>query len=45
MDILVKDLVKLWGEPINQEKIGLDLPIGLISTDTGQLRRATSLSL
>ena len=34
MDIILKDLTKLWGKPVNQEKIDLDLPIGFISTDT-----------
>ena len=34
MDITFKDLIKLWGKPVNQEKIELDLTIGSISTDT-----------
>ena len=39
MDILFKDLIKLWGKPVNQEKIDLDLPVGLISTDTRTIEK------
>ncbi len=39
MDIVFKDLIKLWGKPINHEKIDLNLPIGLISTDTRTIER------
>jgi len=39
MDIIFKDLIKLWGVPVNQEKINFDLPIGLISTDTRTLKK------
>ena len=31
MDIILRDLIKLWGIPVNQEKIDLNLPIGFIS--------------
>ena len=39
MDILFKDLKKLWGNPVNEEKIDLNLPIGLISTDTRSIEK------
>tara|TARA_B100001250_G_scaffold243112_1_gene208987 strand:+ start:429 stop:1826 length:1398 start_codon:yes stop_codon:yes gene_type:complete len=39
MDIVLKDLVKLWGKPINQEDIDLDSPVGLISTDTRTIEK------
>ena len=39
MDILFKDLKKLWGNPVNEEKINLNLPIGLISTDTRSIEK------
>ena len=39
MDIIFKDLIKLWGKPVNQEKIDIDLPIGFISTDTRTLEK------
>ena len=39
MDILLKDLKKLWGNPVNEEKIDLNLPIGLISTDTRSIEK------
>ena len=39
MDILYKDLKKLWGNPVNEEKIDLNLPIGLISTDTRSIEK------
>ena len=39
MDIIFKDLIKLWGMPVNQEIINLDLPIGIISTDTRTIKK------
>ena len=39
MDILFKDLKKLWGNPVNEEKIDLNLPIGIISTDTRSVEK------
>ena len=39
MNILFKDLIKLWGEPFNQENINLALPIGFISTDTRTIKK------
>jgi len=39
MDITFKDLIKLWGKPINQEKIDINSPIGLISTDTRTIEK------
>ncbi len=39
MEIIFKDLIKLWGKPVNQEKIDLDLPIGTISTDTRTIEK------
>ena len=45
MNIVFKDLIKLWGEPVNQEKIDLNLPIGLISTDTRKIKKGTFSSL
>ena len=40
MNIIFKDLIKLWGKPVNQEKIDLDLPIGFISTDTRTIEKS-----
>ncbi len=34
MDITFKDLIKLWGKPVNQKEIDLDLPVSRISTDS-----------
>ena len=39
MDIIFKDLKKLWGKAVNEEKIDLDSPIGFISTDTRTLEK------
>ncbi len=39
MDILFKDLIKLWGKPVNQEKIDPNSPIGFISTDTRTIKK------
>ena len=39
MDIIFKDLINLWGKPVNKEKIDLDLPIGSISTDTRTIEK------
>ncbi|WP_269609990.1 UDP-N-acetylmuramoyl-tripeptide--D-alanyl-D-alanine ligase [Prochlorococcus marinus] len=39
MDIIFKDLIKLWGKPVNQEKIDFDLSIGFISTDTRTIEK------
>ena len=39
MDIIFKDFIKLWGKPVNQEKINLDLPLGFISTDTRTIKK------
>jgi len=39
MDITFKDLIELWGKPFNQENINLDLPIGIISTDTRTIEK------
>ena len=39
MEIILKDLIKLWGKPINQEEIDLDLPVGRISTDTRTIEK------
>ena len=39
MDMILKELIKLWGRPVNQEKIDLNLPIGLISTDTRTIEK------
>ena len=39
MEIIFKDLFELWGEPVNQENINLDLPVGFISTDTRTIKR------
>ena len=39
MDIIFRDLIKLWGKPVNQERIDLDLPIGIISTDTRTIEK------
>ena len=34
MNITFKDLIKLWGKPVSQKEIDLDLPVGRISTDS-----------
>ena len=34
MDITFKDLIELWGKPVNQKEIDLDLPVSRISTDS-----------
>ena len=39
MDITFKDLIKLWGKPFNQEKVDLNLPIGLVSTDSRTIEK------
>ena len=39
MDITFKDLIKLWGKPVNQKEIDLDLPIGRISTDSRTIKK------
>ena len=39
MDITFNDLIKLWGKPINLEKIDIDTPINSISTDTRTIER------
>tara|TARA_Y100001968_G_scaffold7507_1_gene6397 strand:+ start:110 stop:1507 length:1398 start_codon:yes stop_codon:yes gene_type:complete len=39
MDITFKDLTKLWGKPCNPKEINLDLPVGIISTDTRSLKK------
>ncbi len=39
MDILFKDLIKLWGKPVNQEKIDPNSPIGFVSTDTRTIKK------
>ena len=39
MDIIFKDLIKLWGEPVDQEKIDPNVPIGFISTDTRTIKK------
>tara|TARA_B100000579_G_scaffold418168_1_gene415452 strand:+ start:723 stop:2117 length:1395 start_codon:yes stop_codon:yes gene_type:complete len=39
MDIFLKDLTKLWGRPVNEENIDLDLSIGLVSTDTRTIQK------
>ncbi len=39
MEIIFKDLIKLWGRPVNQEKIDLNMPIGTISTDTRSIEK------
>ncbi len=41
MDIIFKDLIKLWGEPVNQDKIDFNLPIGLVSTDTRTIEKGS----
>ena len=38
MGLIFKDLIKLWGQPFNQEKIDPYLPIGHISTDTRTIK-------
>ena len=39
MNIFFKDLIKLWGEPVNPEKVDLDLRVGFISTDTRVIKK------
>ena len=39
MDIIFKDLIELWGIPVNQEKINLELPVGFVSTDTRTIKK------
>ena len=39
MGIILKDLIKLWGKPVNQEKIDLESPIGFVSTDTRTIKK------
>jgi len=39
MDIVFRDLVKLWGQPVNEVNIDLDLPIGFISIDTRTIEK------
>ena len=39
MEIILKDLIKLWGKPVNQKEIDLDLPIGIVSTDTRTIKK------
>ena len=39
MDIIFDDLIRLWGEPINQEEVDLTRPIGFISTDTRTIQK------
>ena len=39
MDITFKDLIQIWGKPVNEKKIDLDLPIGPISTDTRTIEK------
>ena len=39
MDITFKDLIKLWGNPVNQKEIDLDLPVGRISTDSRTIEK------
>lgn len=39
MDITFKDLIKLFGKPVNEGGIDLDLPIGFISTDTRTIEK------
>ena len=34
MNITFKDLIKLWGKPVNQKQIDLSSPVGYISTDS-----------
>ena len=39
MDITFKDLIKLWGKPVNQKQIDLNLPVGYISTDSRTIEK------
>jgi len=39
MNIFFKDLIKLWGEPVNPEKVDLGLRVGFISTDTREIKK------
>ena len=39
MDIFFKDLIKLFGKPVNQENIDISTPVGLISTDTRTIQK------
>ena len=39
MELIFKDLIKLWGKPVNQDKIDLNLPIATISTDTRTIEK------
>ncbi len=39
MDIILKDLIKLWGRPINHENIDLNVPMGIVSTDTRTIEK------
>ena len=39
MDIILEDLIKLWGQPVNQDKIDIKLPIGRVSTDTRTIEK------
>ena len=39
MDITFKDLISLWGKPVNQEEIDLDLAVGFISTDSRSAKK------
>jgi UDP-N-acetylmuramoyl-tripeptide--D-alanyl-D-alanine ligase len=39
MNITFKDLIKLWGEPVNRKGIDLELPVGRISTDSRTIEK------
>ena len=39
MEIVLKDLIRLFGKPVNQGNIDLNLPIGFISTDTRTIKK------
>ncbi len=39
MNIFLKDLIKLWGQPVNQKNFDLNMPIGFISTDTRTIKK------
>ena len=39
MDIIYKDLTKLWGNVVNQDSINLDTYVGRISTDTRTIKK------
>ncbi len=39
MDVLLKDLIKLWGEPVNKKEINLNISIGVVSTDTRTIKK------